>query len=184
MMWRRLLAGAIAAATLGGCTTALRPADRAFESGDYARAAAEYQRTLDLHRSGRGADRALFRLAIVHALPSSPLCDVARAVALLQEVLTRYPAGRYGEEARLVLPLVQRIGELQDALEVESATAAALQSSADASSARLHEVEAALQGKDDELARTRASLAESREKLRRLESELEALKRIDLRRHP
>jgi len=181
---RALLSRCIAAALLAGCASAFRTADRAFESGDYARAAAGYRSVLGRSRSGEGADRALFRLALVHALPSSPLCDAARAEELLGEVIARFPSGLYGAEARLVLPLVQRIGELQETLEEESACATALQSTVDASAARLHESDAALQAKDEELARARASLTESRERLHRVESELEALKRIDLRRRP
>ncbi len=181
---RRLLGGGLAALLLAACTSALRSADRAFEAGDYAAAAAGYERALGVRRSGEGADRALYRLAIVHALPSNPLRDVPRAGELLGELLKRSPSGRGAQQARLVLPLVQQIGRLEDQLQEEAASVVVLQASVDAASARFRELDATLQGRDEELARVRTSLAEARERLLRVESELEALKRIDLRRHP
>lgn len=88
-------------------------AEQSFEQRDYASAARAYEAFLKTHVPSSNAEKALFRLALIHTLPESPLNDVEEATRLLTKFLETYPDGTYAPEARLILRLHGRSRELE-----------------------------------------------------------------------
>ncbi len=168
---------------LAGCASALRDADRAFDSGDYARAAVAYEAALAARPQAHLDERALFRLAVTHAMPDSPVYDPAKAETLLVDLSRLHPDGPYAERTRVILPFVRQARKMEDEVAEGAARITTLQGQIDALTGRVQGLQADLKDRDGELARLRASLAETQEHLHRVEAELEALKRIDLQRH-
>lgn len=182
-----------------GCTAhlagdGLREADRRFAAADYAGAAAAYRNALSDGAAPADLDRALFRLALIHALPESPLHDPERAEALLGNLAAEHPASPYGQAAGLLLANQRRRRDLSAELAVESARADALaarleiaaSASAENATERAAERETAEAGERErtELRRRTTALetelATCRETVTRLEDELARLKAIDL----
>ncbi len=172
----------VAVLALSACASSLRQADSAFDAGDYARAAADYEARLADGAGGAETDRLLFRLGVAYALASSPVHDPARAHERLAALVARYPRSRFCGAATLVL-------ELQDAAASCGERAACLQDAVDDLRAQAdrrddaaHAAQASLHQKDEELVRLHAALAEAQAQLQRVLHEIEQLKRIDLQR--
>jgi len=109
---------AVALLTLPGCGSSLRRADGLFAAGAYGEAAAAYEQALGGGRGeAREADRALLRLALVYALPESPVHDEERARALFTELTARFSSGPYRSQAALVLDLEARESRLNEEIE-------------------------------------------------------------------
>jgi hypothetical protein len=113
---------AVAFLTLLSCGSSLRRADRFFETGSYAEAAAAYEEALG-NGTGRGAagrgevDRVLLRLALVYALPESPVHDQARARAFFDQLMERFESGPHRSQAALILDLDLTASSLREELE-------------------------------------------------------------------
>lgn len=103
---------ALALLTLLSCGSSLRRADRLFDAGAYAEAAAAYEQALGAADGRGGADRVLLRLALAYALPESPVHDEARARVLFDELTRRFESGPYRSQAALILDLRQEIDRL------------------------------------------------------------------------
>ena len=65
-------------------------AEALFDSGDYAQAASLYEHYLS-QPAPKQQTQALFRLALIHALPDSPLYEPQRATQLFQQLLRLSP---------------------------------------------------------------------------------------------
>ena len=198
----RLAAAALAAAFLAaGCATVrggdgLRRADDLLARGDWAGAAAAYHGALADGVPPADQERALLRLALIYALPESPLHEPARAEALLGRLAARGSAGPDGRAAALILAQERERRRLAADLAVESARADALaarlqaaeSATAEAAGERAAAAESAeAKARQSAELRRRAGeieveLARCREQVARLESELARLKAIDLER--
>lgn len=168
-----VLVSALVCGAVAGCASSLRQADRLFDARAFAQAASAYEAALGGGRGESGLDRALFRLALVHALPASPLHDERRARELFEELTRRFGESPYSFEAALILELEDRGQRLRDEAERQRQEIAEL------------EAESARRGKDAE--QLRETVTELQLKLESLGSEigecekqLEQLKAIDL----
>ena len=169
----------LALAALSACAGAPRQADRFFERGDLAAAAAAYQQAAEESRGGL-SERALFREAQAWGLPSSPVRDVPRAQGVLDELLRRFPSGRLAEPARVFLACLQAERKSAADLEEAKVSLGEARSALDAARARGDALETSSLGREAELARLQARVAEQERTIARLEEELEKIKRIDV----
>ncbi len=165
----------------GGC--AASSFDRYFEAGQYELAA----RAHEADPSPAPSDRTLFRLGLVYALPQTPVYDPTRARASLEALRARFPASRFRTPGRVLLALLTELTRLETEVDME-------QFQLDSLRVTLREIQeghqALRQGianQDRELERLRRELRRLEDELadksltvRRLESELERLKSIDL----
>ena len=121
---------ALLAGGLGGCKSLSRQpdqgpdplltqADALYETSDYESAAQTYRLVLD-RDPGDATDRILFRLAMIHLLPDSPVPDPESARVYLDRLVEGFPESPFAEPARLVLDLEGRIAKL-DARSTEQA---------------------------------------------------------------
>lgn len=94
----------------------LTQADALYDTDDFEAAARTYQLVLE-HPAGDDTDRVLFRLGMIHLLPSSPVHDPEAAQAYLSQLVTSYPESPFVDPARLMLDLESRV----EALDARSA---------------------------------------------------------------
>jgi molybdopterin converting factor small subunit len=157
--------------------------DRSFDSGDYPAAAEAYRVYLRDNPSAPNRDRALFHLALAHALPGSPLNDPPQAGALLRELRESYPQSPLRPQADLLLQLNEEVERLRLQLQDEDER---LRSEIALREDRIgtlsQEVERLQQ--EEEMEKLRADLAQREEKIRQLTEELDKLKQIDMQRRP
>jgi len=109
------------AGTLSGCRSLTRPgdapvplltqADALYETSEYEGAAEAYRQVLERH-PGEATDRVLFRLAMIHLLPGTPVPDPESARVYLNQLIDGFPDSPLAEPARLVLDLQQRVEAL------------------------------------------------------------------------
>jgi hypothetical protein len=166
-----------------GCATNLF--DRYFEAGQYELAAREYETDPSIV----GNDRGLYRLGLTYAAPGTPVYDPERARDLLAQLETRFPNSKHRATARIIGGVLGEIATLRSEL-------AAGQRQRDAAQQTIKRLEQANAGLLDTISVQRRQLRELQEELtrveaeveakdaglRRLENELERLKRIDLER--
>ncbi len=133
------------------------PAGIAFAEGDYETAARAYRRALEVTDPRIAIDReeAFYRLALIHALPDSPLHDAAAARRILEDMRAEFPGA-------------SRAVGLGPLLELQ-AVAADLRSRLDAARAEIGRVASERDAELDAL----------RQALDAAESELETLRAID-----
>lgn len=104
-------------------------AEDRFADAQYAAAAEAYQRFLSGEpESSVRAEKALFRLALLHALPESPVANPEMAHELFLRVLESHPNGHYAEEARLILLLQEQIEDVRQVAEEKEERIRALSS--------------------------------------------------------
>jgi chromosome segregation ATPase len=112
----RLLAGfALGALLISGChSTTSFVGDQYYESGSYDQAEAAFVTYLASDSvDGETASRALYRLGVIYATPTSSLHDPARAVESLEQLISRYPESPYTAEAVLLRNLILQAPELE-----------------------------------------------------------------------
>jgi hypothetical protein len=169
---------------LTGCASAPGPGDRAFREGDYPAAAAAYESSLRRDPKARADARLLLRLGLIYATPATPVYEPERAIEVLKEVARNFPSDPAAVEATLLLP------HLEQEVRLAAAVASAQRRIADLEGELVREreqaqaLDAATKGREDQLTRLRASLADAQAQLRRVRDELEQLKMIDLQRKP
>ena len=166
-MKTRVLAAIATILLAGACRTTISDGDRAFEAGDYARAASLY-----LKRSVPD-EQTMFRLALAQALAPPPKGGEAAAAETFRALLQRFPESPHRVQAELYL----RSWAQLDALRIR---VAALEEVAGAQKNRASTLEAEARARQAELDRVRAALLEKEKALRQVQGELEQLKRIDL----
>jgi hypothetical protein len=175
---------AILILALGAAACASTPFDRHFEAGHYAEASLAFSEDSALQRS----ERPLFRAALAHALPASPVYQPARARALLERLLALYPKTSHLQDAAYLAALLEEIDRLensasQSGAEVErlSRRVAELEERSRWLDAMLSRQEAQANAYRDLTERLDAELRETRAQLRALQDELNRLKEIDLK---
>jgi hypothetical protein len=154
---------------MAGCASVKGVADREFEAGNYAAAAAAYEEALRSQPAARRDPDLRLRLGLAYAMSGSAH-DPARAVEVLRVVPTLFPRTPAAAQAALLVPLLEQERRLAD----------------DLASARLQlaALEGALKERDEQAQRLRVTLADTQAQLKRVREELEQLKRIDLQRGP
>ena len=155
--------------------------ERAFAAGDYLRAIEAYTAYLREMPDGSEADRVLFRLAMVYALPESPVRETTRSVQLLEDLVREHPDSLFRPPAEVLL-LQQR------ELAIERSEVERLRGDLGRRETQIQDLSQELdrtrQAGQVELERLRADLTRREERVRQLTEELERLKQIDLRRRP
>ena len=150
-----------------------------FGVGDYVSAANAYHRSLLVTDTGIEVDReqALYRLALVHALPDSPLEDTAQAQAFLDELVTEFPDTSREVEIRSLLALQSSLLARQSTIDALSSTIESLRST-------MSLVETSRDEQTNTIGQLNDQLEQLEERLEATETELEKLKDIDLGRRP
>lgn len=167
------IALAFAFVWLSGCASSVQQADRFFDDRFYTDAASAY--TKIVHESGTkvppvALERSLFRLAMLHFLPQSPVYDMERGRELLKELIDRFDSGPYRAQAAVILDLDQRERRLQGEAASRRRQVAEIEQASSEDAAGLRSTAAKLR---QDLERVNGEIAECRE-------QLEKLKAIDL----
>lgn len=156
--------------------------DRSFDAADYPAAAEAYRVYLRDNSSAPDRDRALFRLALAHALPGSPINDPPQAAALLRELQNSFPQSPFRPQADLLLRLQDEVERLRLQWQADAEQLRAeIMLREERIGALTQEVEQLQQG---ELEKLRSDLTQREERIRQLTAELEKLKQIDMERRP
>jgi tetratricopeptide (TPR) repeat protein len=145
--------------------------DQHFDAGEYAPAADSYQTYLQANPAAPDRDQALFRLALTHEFPESPVHDSARALAELQELLDTYPDSPLRPQAELVLQLHGEADRLRAEVQIRELRIGDL-------TAQLEQLQTG------EIEQLRSDVNQREERIRQLTEELERLKQIDMQRRP
>jgi len=166
------------------CATVPSVADREFDSGNYAAAAAAYEEALRTDPRARANATLSLRLGLAYARPGTPAHDPERAAAVLRDVATRFPKTEEARQASALIPQLDHEAELEAAASTAAARISALQEALARSEEEARNLTSTVKGGNEQVQRLRAALAECEAKLRRVRDELEQLKRIDLQRNP
>lgn len=148
-------------------------AEKHFDEGNYDGAAEAYQAYLANNPSSVYLDRVLFRLALVHAFPESPVHDRTQTIALLQKLVSDFPQSPYKPEAEFLLALEAEMERLRSDI-----------SRREGEIRRLQQELATLQAAEGEIEKLRADVTSREERIHQLTQELEKLKQIDMQRRP
>lgn len=182
-MRRPSVLGGILALLVMGCATS--PFDRYFEAGQYELAAREFEADPSLV----GDDRSLYRLGLTYAAPGTAVYDPERARDVLVQLQTQFPTSKHRPAARILAGLLGEIttlrSELADGQRRREAVEVAIRRLEVANAGLRDNVsvhQRQLQELQEELTRLETEVEAKDAGLRRLESELERLKRIDLER--
>lgn len=155
--------------------------ERAFEAGDYPQAIEAYNTYLREASGGPVADQVQFRMAMIYALPESPLRDTIRSVELLEELVFQHPNSLFRAPAEVLL-------RQQRELTAERSQVERLRSDLNRQETEIQglaqELDRVRQADQAEVERVRADLTRREERIRQLTQELEKLKQIDLQRRP
>lgn len=180
----RALLPAILMVALGAAACASTPFDRHFEAGRYAEASVAFSADSALQRS----ERPLFRAALAHALPASPVYQPARARELLDRLLALYPKSSHRHDATHLAALLEEIDRLETSASESGAEierlnrrVAELEERARWLDAMLSRQEVQANASRELTERLDAELRETRAQLRTLQDELTRLKEIDLK---
>lgn len=187
---RRLLAASLLLTACVSVSWETR-ADRAWRDGDMEAAAAAYESLLEADPGGAREARALYRLAMIHSLPESPLRDDRRATDLLERLLALYPDSPYAPQAAATLELQRQVTALREMSSELSARLQEIQGETYDAVRGLQEEMGRIQGeaeaKDQRIGQLQNQLSGLRERLAtfndqvaRLQEELRRLKEIDL----
>lgn len=173
----RVLAVLLVLGALTGCSTAAMRAGRLYGVGDYAGAAAAYEKAL-AGAGGRGHPLWLYRLGVSRAVPGGTAYDPEGAMEAFNRLRRDFPDSKYARRAELPMALLKalaRAGRDAAALRTELGAAKALLKTA----GRTEEDLARCRERAQELSTRVEKQDKAVEDLRR---ELEQLKSIDLHR--
>ncbi|MCZ6750291.1 MAG: outer membrane protein assembly factor BamD [Acidobacteria bacterium] len=91
-------------------------AEEYFETGDYASAVDAYNAYLGDNPSASNHDKALFRLAMSHAFPGSPVRDLLQAMELFGRLASAFPQSPFTPQAEFLLRLQAEADQLRSDL--------------------------------------------------------------------
>src|SRR6058998_2339534 len=83
-----------------------------FENGDYSHAVESYEKVLNDNSTEKNHDHALFRLAIIYALPGNPWRDLQKGIGLLKRMVTLFPETPLRAQAQLILDLQAEVDRM------------------------------------------------------------------------
>lgn len=102
----------------------LEAANRAFAAADYAVAARDFERYLELAPSGGEREHVLIRLALIHALPVPEVQDWPRATGLFKQLATEFPQSPWNPVSQLIVSMRDQTTSLtQDIQKMRSESA-------------------------------------------------------------
>jgi hypothetical protein len=159
---------ALATLSIWGCSSTVRQADRAFDAGDWSLAAALYTQEKDTL-----SEEARLRLALARSLDSSSTAGRGEAREVFQAIAKRHRGGSLGAQAQLYLGLLSQVEATMARLDEATAETARL-------TGRVHALETEARARAAELDRARVALSDAEDRERRLQSQLEQLKKIDV----
>lgn len=149
-----------------------------FEAGDYAQAADAYNAYLRANPLGLNVDQALFRLALSHAVPESPVRDLQRSSELLSQLVDQYPHSLFKSPAEFLLRQQTELARQQSEVEKLRADLSRRETQIQELNQEIEKI------RQVDLQRLRADVSRREERIRQLTEELEKLKQIDLQRRP
>jgi len=166
-------------------------ADRAYRDGELEEAAEAYEEVLSRSTGGPREAHAVYRLALIHSRPDSPLRDDAKAADLLGRVLQNHPDSRYAPQASLILDLQLQATRLREMINDLANHIRKLREEAHQAMVALQEEMGRVQGEaaekqqriaqlERQLSGLRDQLGAFNEEMAQLEEELRRLKEIDL----
>ncbi|MDH3744425.1 MAG: hypothetical protein OES47_04905 [Acidobacteriota bacterium] len=178
----------VAMMTFCGCVARSRLADRLFDEGSFAAAERAYLESLETDRiTAKRHERALYRLGLIYALPTSPRHDPQRAREYLERLLEQNPPSTFAVHASLVLALQVQTHELREALAREATRAESLERALDSLRDDAARVETEATDRLEQAQRLTTAISGLRQEIERLsnelktrEQELERIKQIDL----
>lgn len=164
----------------------------------YAEATSSCQDFLQQHPQSPVLDHALFQCGLLYASEQNPQKDYGQAVSLLNRIPAEIPMSTYATNAGIVAHLITLLDQLQIAnakqtemIETLQASEAHLKETLDQlqnSYDKQKEAAGALQNTDARQKQTikelQATQAQQAQLIKELQSEIEKMKRIDLRKRP
>jgi tetratricopeptide (TPR) repeat protein len=87
--------------------------EKYFQVGDYPRAAKAYETYLRSSVSLANQDQALFRLALTHYLPESPVRDIPRAINLYRLLVKSFPQSAFRPQAQMIIGMQAEIDRMR-----------------------------------------------------------------------
>ncbi len=180
--------GATLAVLTTGCLSTGRLADRLFDQGHYGAAEHAYLELLETESARKAKkERALYRLGLIYALPTSGRYDAEKAREHLELLLELDPPSSYALQASLVLALQKQTSELRESVARENEKAKALLAELERLRDQTARVATEATDRQREARRLAAAITALREEISRLsteltarEQELERIKQIDL----
>jgi hypothetical protein len=168
-------------ATLALCACASSQFDRALDAHRWSEAASAF----DADSSLLHDESALYRAAVLHAVPGRPTYDPLRASQLFQRLLQLYPQTSTRADAVARLSLLYEIQRVQNVTAAEhrtlQATIARLVADTLQLRVQLDSLASRMRVEQDQNAQLHKDLQDRETRLRRLHEELDHLKAIDLK---
>lgn len=175
-----------------------RQAETHFLAGEYGPAARAYEAYIRHNPYGAKRDRALFNIAMAHAIAESPLYDRGKAREGFQHLKEMFPHSPFTREAEVILGLSRQVERLRRTADEQQRRIEFLSSQIDllrtdlgkketSVSDREHQIRALngeLERLEREVKRLRVALSGREKRITSLTNELEQLKRIDMQRRP
>jgi hypothetical protein len=142
---------------------------------------ARYRSAAEIFRSDttlRTDPRALARMGLLHASPSSPVYDPDRAVEVFETLRRRHPESPESRTAELMVPLLRKVRGLESAVD-----SLVLRTRA-AARARMDSLSAAADSLRSETGDLRTRIGELESVITELRTQLRRLKAVDLGEEP
>jgi hypothetical protein len=167
--------GVLALAAAGCASSTL---DRHFRAGEFSEVARAFEADSSLHAK----PGALYRAGLVYALPESPVYDPDRALEVFDRLQTRHPEHSQREHVAQLIQLLRHAHLGQERQLWRDARLRAQQAQIDDLRAQLAREKARAETLRSTADRLDRELRERESRIRSLQEELAALKRIDLNR--
>jgi len=179
-------------------TIALEAAKREFAAGDYASAAVDFQRYLQLAPTDGEVDYALFQLGTIYSVPDGGRQDWVRATSYYNRLVSEFPQSSLKPAAQLILSareqsvqlsatiarLNTETAQLQAASAEQISLMAKLRADAEQQSEQIGKLKADVDQRDQEIQRREGLIREAKMEIDRLKTQLDRLIRIDSERRP
>ena len=147
------------APTTPASTVALESAKREFAVGDYASAAVDFQRYLQLVPTDGESDYALFQLGTIFALPESGRQDWVRATAYFNRLVTDFPQSALKPAAQLILSSKDQAVQLSANITRLTEEAAQLRATSAEQTNQIAKLRADLDQQSEQIGRIKAEAA-------------------------
>lgn len=185
-------------APIPSSTIALEAAKREFSVGDYASAAVDFQRYLQLVSTGGEVDYALFQLGTIFAIPDTGRQDWVRATSYYNRLVTEFPESSWKPAAQLILSSreqsvqlsasISRLTEEANQLRATSAEQlnqiAKLRTDAEQQSEEIGKAKANAEQLSQEVNKRELTIRQLNVQIDQLKTQLDRLIRVDTERRP
>jgi hypothetical protein len=179
-------------------TIALEAAKREFAVGDYASAAVDFQRYLQLVPADGASDYALFQLGTIFSIPESGRQDWVRAASYFNRLVTEFPQSSLRPAAQLILSnheqsvqlsanitrMTEEVAQLRATSAEQINQIAKLRSEADQQSDQIGKFKADAEQAIQEVQKRELVIRQLNMQIDQLKTQLDRLIRIDTERRP